>query len=237
MTGKIDFLYRKTRSVFYLLLNIVVYIFYLPFIRYSNLKISKDFSRDQIINYLLKKDKLKNPIYLEIGCDLNQTFSKVNSKDKIGIDPVRGGNIRLNSERYFNTYSENMHDVIFIDGSHLIEEVYFDTIKSLTSLNLGGYILLDDVLPNNSINSFRKRCTLHSYQDAFKILFFLNTLDFIELYLLPYDHGMALVKLINDVNIDKLDFNFKNISFSSYVSLLPELNHINLTQIEDLDNL
>ena len=45
--------------------------------------------------------------YLEIGCDLNQTFSKIDNNNKTGIDPVRGGNLKLSSKEFLKIIIKN----------------------------------------------------------------------------------------------------------------------------------
>ena len=210
-----NYLYRKIRSIFYLLLNIVIFLFLFPFRKKSNLEIGSQLKRDEVINYLLNEKFQKNGKYLEIGCDLNQTFSKISNNNKTGIDPVRGGNLKLSSKEFFENHNKEFFDVVFIDGSHLIEDVYYDTVQAIKNLNLGGYILLDDVLPNNNLNTFRKRMTLHSFQDAYKILFFVSSLSFVDLYLLPSDHGMALIKLTDDPIVKELEFDFSDINFDN----------------------
>jgi len=94
--------------------------------------------------------------------------------------------------------------------------------------------LLDDVLPNNNLNTFRKRLTLHSFQDAYKILFFISSLSFIDLYLLPCDHGMALIKLIDKPIVEQLEFDFSNINFDSYIEFLKNSNFAKINKIDDL---
>ena len=91
--------------------------------------------------------------------------------------------------------------------------------------------MLDDVLPNNLFNTFRRRVTLHSFQDAYKILFFLKELKFIKLYLIPSDHGMALIELIDSPNLNELSYDFENIDFENY------LNLINNNDFEEINNL
>ena len=59
------------------------------------------------INYLLNEKFQKNGKYLEIGCDLNQTFSKIVNNNKIGIDPVRGGNLKLSSKVFLKITIKN----------------------------------------------------------------------------------------------------------------------------------
>ena len=136
-----NYLYRKIRSIFYLFLNTVVFLFLFPFKKKSNLEIVSHLKRDEVINYLLNEKFQKNGKYLEIGCDSNQTFSKIDNNDNTGIDPVRGGNLKLSSKEFFENYNKEFFDVVFIDGSHLIEDVYYDTVQAIKNLNLGGYVL------------------------------------------------------------------------------------------------
>jgi len=226
-----NFIYRKTRSVLYLLINLVLLIFAFPFNKKANIKLHNSLKRDEIINFILEKKYKKNAKYLEIGCDLNQTFSKIDNEFNTGVDPVRGGNLKLTSKEFFENNNRETFDFVFVDGSHLIENVFYDTVQSIKNLNAGGYILLDDVLPNNLFNTFRRRVTLHSFQDAYKILFFLKELKFIKLYLIPSDHGMALIELIGNPNLNELSYDFENINFENYVNL------INNNDFEEINNL
>ncbi len=229
-----NFIYRKTRSVLYLIINLIVLLFLFPFNKKANIQLHNNLKRDEIINFILEKKYKKKAKYLEIGCDLNQTFSKVDNEFNTGVDPVRGGNVKLTSKEFFENYNKETFDFIFIDGSHLIEDVFFDTVQSLNNLNVGGYILLDDVLPNNLFNTFRRRITLHSFQDAYKILFFLRELKFIKVYLIPSDHGMALVKLTDNLNINEINYNFDHIDFESYMELLKNKDFQELNNVNDL---
>ena len=229
-----NFIYRKTRSVLYLLINLVLLIFLFPFNKKANIKLHNNLKRDQIINFIIEKKYKKKAKYLEIGCDLNQTFSKIDNEFNVGIDPVRGGNLKLTSKEFFENHNRETFDFVFIDGSHLIEDVFYDTSQAIRNLNIGGYILLDDVLPNNLFNTFRRRLTLHSFQDAYKILFFLIELEFIKVYLIPSDHGMALIKLTDSPNLDKLRYDFDNIDFESYINLLNNNDFHKINTVNDL---
>ena len=94
--------------------------------------------------------------------------------------------------------------------------------------------MLDDVLPNNNLNTFRKRLTLHSFQDAYNILFFISILSFVDLYLLPCDHGMALIKLTDNPIEEELEFDFSDINFDSYIEFLNNNNYVKISKNEDL---
>ena len=88
----------------------------------------EDYFRWDLIDYLIQKNKFEN--YLEIGCDDDQLFSKVNIKNKIGVDPVSGGNIRKKSDDFFSS-NKDKFDLVFIDGLHIYEQVKKDILNSL----------------------------------------------------------------------------------------------------------
>ena len=94
-----DYLYRKLRSVLYLFITILIFPYQAFFLSKAKIKLKKDYSRVDILKILIdKKDSDMN--YLEIGCDLNQTFSKINLVNKYGVDPTRGGNIRKHPQSF-----------------------------------------------------------------------------------------------------------------------------------------
>ena len=105
-------------------------------------------SRLELINLCLKKTKAKN--YLEIGCDKDQIFSKIQVKNKIGVDPFRGGTHRMTSDVFFEN-NDTIFDVVFIDGLHYYEQVKKDVNNSLKFLNKNGIIVIHDMLPTKEI--------------------------------------------------------------------------------------
>jgi len=78
-------------------------LYYNLFIANFNKKIKYNFPlnfhRWDLIDYLIKKNNYTD--YLEIGCDQNQLFSKIKIKNKVGVDPFSGGNIRKTSDQFF----------------------------------------------------------------------------------------------------------------------------------------
>jgi hypothetical protein len=67
----------------------------------------EDFNSDRIIIMNEISDKIKKR-YLEIRCDLNQVFNKINCKNKVGVDPSRGGTIRDTSNNFFKINKGNL---------------------------------------------------------------------------------------------------------------------------------
>jgi hypothetical protein len=66
-------------------------------------KLSFDWSkyptRYEIIQNTINRKKYKS--YLEIGCDQDLLFSKINIDKKTGVDPNSGGTIRDTSDNFF----------------------------------------------------------------------------------------------------------------------------------------
>ena len=56
-------------------------------------------SRIEVIQNIINKQKYQN--YLEIGCDNDENFSKVIIDNKIGVDPLKGGTLRMTSDDFF----------------------------------------------------------------------------------------------------------------------------------------
>jgi len=102
--------------------------------------------RWNILQNIINIKKYKS--YLEIGCDEDALFSKINIENKIGIDPVQGGNQRITSDDFFKKNKKNF-DIIFIDGLHEYDQVRKDIFNSLNFLKKDGMILLHDCLPSD----------------------------------------------------------------------------------------
>ena len=125
-------------------------VYYRLFVENFNKKITYNFPdnyfRWDFIKYL--QDKYNFNSYLEIGCDKNQLFSRINIKKKIGVDPSSGGNVRKTSDEFFSDNKETF-DLIFIDGLHEYSQVKKDIKNSLKFLNQNGIILVHDCLPDS----------------------------------------------------------------------------------------
>jgi len=101
-------------------------------------------NRVDVINNLISQNKYK--FYLEIGCDDNWCFDRIVVDHKVGVDPEKGGTLRMTSDDFFSQNTE-MFDIIFVDGLHHADQVYKDIENSVKILNPGGVILVHDVNP------------------------------------------------------------------------------------------
>lgn len=80
------------------------------------------YQRKDLITYATKRFEYKS--YLEIGCDQNQTFGKIEHlfNQAICVDPSKGGTIRMTSDDFFAQNIEKF-DIVFIDGLHEAHQV------------------------------------------------------------------------------------------------------------------
>ncbi len=167
--------------------------------------------RIKVINNLLNKTSEKK--YLEIGCDLNQVFNKVNAKYKIGVDPLRGGNRRCTSDIFFKKNSEKFN-VIFIDGLHEYNQIRKDVINSLKFLKNDGYIVIHDLIPRDWLEEHIPRLNSTWCGDVWKISFDLMKSKNIKFELLLIDFGLGIVrKKSSNVILYKSDFKNKDFNF------------------------
>ena len=191
-------------------------IYHLLFSEKFSKKINFDFdnrNRIDLIQHIIEKKNYKN--YLEIGCHSNEVFDKI-CIEKIGVDPVSGGNYRGFSDDFFKKNKINF-DCIFIDGLHEYDQVKRDIVNSIKVLNRNGMIILHDCLPP-SINHQRVPRTRYSWNgDVWKAIVEIRTWEHVDTYTVLADQGLGVIK--HKKNTDKLDLNnisFKNLKFKFF---------------------
>jgi len=212
--------------------------------------------RSEVVNSLTKNDAK----YLEIGVEYGQTFLQTHFKDenKTGVDPdpkfpVANKEFRFESctsDDFFKTLVESKtldtekYDVIFIDGMHQIEYFLKDINNSISVLQEGGTIFIDDILPltyNEQLKIPRK----HYYEngilkygeewtgDIWKVVYYiLKNYAFTHLILPetkylynPYYRGVLSLKLKKIFKIEEEEVNVINAydyftDFPKYLELL-----------------
>ncbi len=171
-------------------------------------------SRTDIIQNIIDKKKYKN--YLEIGCDNDKNFSKIKIDHKIGVDPLKGGNLRMTSDVFF-AQNKKFFDIIFLDGLHIYEQTIKDIDNSLKFLNDNGVILVHDCLPKKIWNQIVPRMYGHWNGDVWKAIVHSRTYDYAETYTCVVDHGIGII--FKRKNKDKLfikNKNFKKLKFADY---------------------
>ncbi len=178
-----------------------------------NYNFADNFYRWDLIEYLIKKNNYKN--YLEIGCDKNQLFSKVNIDNKIGVDPVSGGNVRKTSDDFFKE-NKSSFDIVFIDGLHTYEQVKRDILNSVNFLLDEGIILVHDCMPDSLGKQAVPRYKMQWNGNVWKAIVDLRQQENLEIYTCEIDQGIAIITKKKNTSILKLDKPINKIKFKDY---------------------
>ena len=178
-----------------------------------NYNFTENFYRWDLIEYLIKKNNYKN--YLEIGCDKNQLFSKVNINNKIGVDPVSGGNVRKTSDDFFKE-NKSGFDIVFIDGLHTYEQVKKDILNSVNCLLDEGIILVHDCMPDSLGKQAVPRYKMQWNGDVWKAIVDLRQQENLEIYTCEIDQGISVISKKKNTSILKLDKPINKLKFKDY---------------------
>ena len=183
-----------------------------------------NYNRISLINKAV--NQFKDCKYLEIGCQTNICFDSISANYKVGVDPQSGGTIRDTSDNFFNS-NDIIFDVIFIDGLHTFDQCRKDIINSFKFLKIGGYIFLHDLIPRTWMEENTPPIQGVWTGDIWKVLFELNKTDGINFWVILADHGIGIVKKINN-NIlyhDQYE-NLKKLNFNNFINKIDEINFI-----------
>ena len=187
-------------------------------------------SRVEIIQKIIKKQAYKS--YLEIGCDNDENFSKISLNNKVGVDPLKGGTLRMTSDEFFKN-NKDYFDIIFLDVLHTYEQTIKDIDNSLKVLNDKGVIIIHDCLPKKIWNQIVPRMYGHWNGDVWKAIVHSRTYAYADTYTLKVDHGLGLIfKRQNKNHLKIKEENLKNLKFSDYYNKHDEfMNTINIEQL------
>ena len=188
-----------------------------------NYNFTENFYRWDLIEYLIKKNNYKN--YLEIGCDKNQLFSKVNIDNKIGVDPVSGGNVRKTSDDFFKE-NKSSFDIVFIDGLHTYEQVKKDILNSVNCLLDEGIILVHDCMPDSLGKQAVPRYKMQWNGDVWKAIVDLRQQENLEIYTCEIDQGIGVISKKKNTSILKLDKPINKLKFKDYYNNYKEYMRI-----------
>jgi len=173
----------------------------------------KDYFRWDLIDYLIKKYNYKD--YLEIGCDKDQLFSRVEIQNKMGVDPYSGGNIRKTSDDFFLNNNQTF-DLVFIDGLHTYAQVKKDILNSIKFLNDKGIILVHDCLPSSMANQAIPRYKMAWSGDVWKAIVDLRQDPDLDIYTCEIDEGIGVIKKKKNTSVLKLSTKINKLSFKDY---------------------
>ena len=197
-----------------------------------NYNFPDDFFRWDLLDYLIKKNNYSD--YLEIGCDKDQLFSKVNIKNKIGVDPSNGGNVRKTSNDFFSDNRE-FFDIVFIDGLHEYDQVKKDIINSLKFLNENGVVLVHDCMPDSLGKQAVPRYKMQWNGDVWKAIVDLRQDENLEIFTCSIDEGIGIIKNKKNTSMLSLDKSIKKLKFKDYYYNYKEyMRVISLTEFKNL---
>ncbi len=200
-------------------------------------KIEIDFKdkkkRNEIVQKIIDIKNYKS--YLEIGTFKNDLFNYVNCKEKYGVDPTSGGNIRKTSDQFFRDNIKKF-DLIFIDGLHHYNQVKRDILNSLQFLNKGGVVLMHDCMPRDYYYQAVPRSQINWNGDTWKAFLEIRTKKNLDTYCCYADEGIGIILKRNNKNHLNLEnANFKNFRFNEYVENYKEyLNLIDYDQLIEI---
>ena len=177
-------------------------------------------TRLDLIQFIIKKKEYKK--YLEIGCNQDEVFKKIDI-DKIGVDPISGGNFRGTSDAFFFFFSFKF-DCIFIDGLHVYEQVIKDILNSIKFLNKNGVIILHDCLPQSIGHQRVPRSRYNWNGDVWKAIVEARTWKNFDTFTILADQGLGIIKKRNNPNVLNIENkSFKNLKFKFFYNNYKEI--------------
>ncbi|MCX6899969.1 MAG: class I SAM-dependent methyltransferase [Verrucomicrobia bacterium] len=157
-------------------------------------------NRWDIVNRIINKEKYHS--YFEIGYGTGLTFEKILIDRKIGIDTGFGVPDKTKCfigdvQSFFRQNPREIFDIIFIDGSHLFEDVLVDAYASLDHLSDNGTIVFHDCNPPSK--NYQKRKYVRGYPgwngDVWKAFLYLKTTrEDLNMFVVDTDYGCGIAK-------------------------------------------
>lgn len=191
---------------------------------------SYNYNRISIINLLFSNQV--DGKYLEVGCQGNVAFDSIIAKSKVGVDPVKGGTVRLTSDQYFSN-NEEKFDVIFLDGLHTYEQIRLDIRNAAKSLKNGrGWIVLHDMLPRNWLEAHVPRISKKWTGDVWKIAFELKQAANIDFKIIRIDHGVGVLK-ISDSRLVSIPDLHSSLKGKNYNYFYQNINSLPVVEYKD----
>ena len=162
---------------------------------------------------------------MEIGCHNNEVFDKIEI-EKIGVDPISGGNYRGTSDKFFKENVKNF-DCIFIDGLHEYNQTKRDILNSIEILKKDGIIILHDCLPP-SISHQRVPRTRYTWNgDVWKAIVEARTWEHVDTYTVLSDQGLGLIKKKKNSNVLNIgNVSFKKLKYKFFYENYPKIMRI-----------
>ncbi|MCB0324281.1 MAG: class I SAM-dependent methyltransferase [Bdellovibrionales bacterium] len=144
-----------------------------------------------VVNYCVLRFGFRK--YLEIGCNQEITFRQIIAPYRIGVDPVKGGSVRLTSDEFFAETNDDF-DIILIDGLHRAEQVLRDVGNALRYLRRDGVIILHDCSPATEAHQAPEPVEFIWNGDVWKALVALRTDPQLDIVTGDFDYGVGVIR-------------------------------------------
>ena len=113
--------------------------------------------------------------YLEVGVERGRTFTKINAKTKVAVDPKfkfdttessgpESSFFECTSDVFFAEHTNSKFDLIFLDGLHTFEQTLRDLLSALKMVSETGVIIIDDVFPGDYAGSLKTKREQREYR-------------------------------------------------------------------------
>lgn len=104
--------------------------------------------RFDVINMIARQISAQS--YLEIGVQRGETIGRVQTRERIGIDPnpLAPATYTMTSDAFFaQLQARKRFDLVFVDGLHTAEQVVRDVENAMQHLSRNGVIVVHDCDP------------------------------------------------------------------------------------------
>ena len=146
---------------------------------------------------------------------INKIINTVKIKNKKGVDPENGGNVRKTSDDFFRD-NKDKFDIVFIDGLHTYEQSKKDILNSVDCLKENGIILVHDCMPDSMSKQAVPRYRMSWNGDVWKAIIDLRQNENLEIYTCEIDQGIGIIKKNKNLSVLKIKKDIKDLKFEDY---------------------
>ena len=156
-------------------------------------------NRISLLNYLIRRYSYDS--YLEVGCQDDECFSRIDVRRKVGVDPERGGTLRLTSDAFFRRnyylfWRREYFDLIFIDGQHFSGQVVKDIKNSLKILKKDGTIMVHDCNPQREEEAVYPHAGTSLWNgDVWKAFVYFRQDRSLDMVTSDFDYGCGIIQV------------------------------------------
>lgn len=173
-------------------------------------------TRTDIINTLIQRKGYS--AYLEIGVRSGDNLNAINCETKVGVDinpmpRVFSARTKVMPSRDFWSTNFEEFDIIFIDGSHLYEDVFNDIRGALGCISPRGTIIVHDMNPLTEESQSREYNVNQWHGDGWKAWVRYRALNNLYMRVVDTDSGCGVINIGQQqpIHVPYESMTFKNL--------------------------